>query len=62
MLDWSESDTIRFLSNIYNLHAEADIEINTLELKNEQKEISKLRVEDDLYLLMSFYEFFLTDL
>ena len=44
------------------MHAEADIEINTLELKNEQKEISKLRVEDDLYLLISFYEFFLTDL
>ena len=33
-----------------------------LELKNEKKEISKLRqVEDELYLLNSFYEF-LTDL
>ena len=29
-----------------------------LELKNEEKEISKLqRVEDELYLLISFYEF-----
>ena len=31
---------------------------NKLELKNEEKEISKLqRVEDELYLLISFYKF-----